>query len=455
MNEMIALLRYIAVACVGLLALLLVIRFVRTAFTKKSIKTVWSSKADGIILGLTKLGRYVVSPSSDEGHSFIVGGSGSGKTSAVLIPTLRRWNGTFLAFDISGDICNNVECDNKLVYAPCNTETVPYNIFSLIDGMKDTDDQNEALSQLAFLLMPELVNANANAKYFQDNGRNILTASLIAFYHSGLDFCEICETIVANNYKRLFSMIDATGNETAKMLIGNFEGNSEQNTAGCKQSCDMAILFFATNEKVKSAIRRPAEGEVAFTPSSIEKYKVFVCIPDAKLSVYAPLMSIIVSQCLTYFSDRPKAAKRNILFALDEFASFGKLEIVGALRKLRKKHIRIMILTQSLSDLIEKYGVDGFKTMLANFQYVLILNVTEKESQEYLAQMIGQKPTTRESTTSSGGLFSVPTSKTQSTEKDYIIQPSELARLGDNLILLYPDGVKKLRKAYYFRDKKK
>ena len=40
-----------------------------------------------------------------------------------------------------------------------------------------------------------------------------------------------------------------------------------------------------------------------------------------------------------------------ILFCLDEFASFGKLQITEALRKLRKRHIRIMVLTQSLADL--------------------------------------------------------------------------------------------------------
>lgn len=103
MNEMIDLLRCIAVVCVGLLALVLVIHFSKTILKKKSIKTILrSSKADGIVLGLTKLGRHVISPSNDEGHSFVVGGSGSGKTSAVLIPTLRRWNGTFWLSILAG-----------------------------------------------------------------------------------------------------------------------------------------------------------------------------------------------------------------------------------------------------------------------------------------------------------------------------------------------------------------
>ena len=57
-----------------------------------------------------------------------------------------------------------------------------------------------------------------------------------------------------------------------------------------------------------------------------------------------------------------------ILFCLDEFASFGKLQITEALRKLRKRHIRIMVLTQSLADLDMIYGKDERKGMLGNFK---------------------------------------------------------------------------------------
>ena len=81
-----------------------------------------------------------------------------------------------------------------------------------------------------------------------------------------------------------------------------------------------------------------------------------------------------------------------ILFCLDEFASFGKLQITESLRKLRKRHIRIMVLTQSLADLDMIYGKDERKAMLGNFKFTILLGCKDTETQEYFSKMIGDKP---------------------------------------------------------------
>ena len=82
----------------------------------------------GIIFGKQKQ-AYIFSPTNNEGHILIIGGSGSGKTSAILIPTPQHWTGTSLTIDISGDICKNVHMDNKLIYEPINPDTFPYDVF--------------------------------------------------------------------------------------------------------------------------------------------------------------------------------------------------------------------------------------------------------------------------------------------------------------------------------------
>lgn len=415
----------------------------------RSLKT--SKGPSGVVFGKEKNGTTVYSPAADEGHIAVFGGSGSGKTSAILIPTLRCWPGTSLTIDISGDISSNVDCPNKLIYEPGNPFSVPYDIFAAIDGMDDEDDQNEALAKIAYLLLPEIPDASANAKYYQDGGRNILTASLIAFYHSGKDFIEICKIISSNTPEQLFKAISEQGSEIANYYIGNFQGVHPQNVSGCKQTCETAVNFFATTKKLWNSIRRPKPGETAFTPAAAEKHNVFVLIPDVKTDVYGPLMGIIASQTLAYLSARPTVEQQNVLLCLDEFASLGKLDIIGALRKLRKKRVRIMILTQNLTDLEDVYGRGAHRSMLSNFAFTAILGVNETETQEYLAKLIGQEEKERISTTSGAGLLGRPSSVTRTREKDFIIQPSELAHLGDELILLSPDGYSRFKKAYYFR----
>ena len=79
---------------------------------KSQLKRTSKSKAKGIIFGKQGL-SLVYSPTQQEGHVAVFGGSGLGKTSALLIPTLRSWSGTSFTIDISGDICKMLICSEK------------------------------------------------------------------------------------------------------------------------------------------------------------------------------------------------------------------------------------------------------------------------------------------------------------------------------------------------------
>lgn len=416
-----------------------------------SIKIGKRETASGIIFGFKEgSNRVVYSPCSEEGHIAVFGGTGLGKTSALLIPTLKKWSGTSFTIDISGDICKNVEIPNKLTYEPDNPDTMPFDIFGAIDQITGEDNKNEALENLAFLMMPDDENMTETAKFFNREGRKILTAALIAFYHAGLDFIEIAEKVVSSGWKDLFNDIDETKYSKAIQYINSFQGTSEQNTAGCKQTCDGVLKLFATNERIKKTIRRPRGDEVCFMPKILERYSVFIIIEDAKLDLYAPLLYLITAQSLEYFSTRSNHATNMILFCLDEFASFGRMEITAALRKLRKKHIRIMMLTQSIPDIDLIYGRAERSAMMNNYRFKVLLCADDPDTQEYFAKMIGFKETTKNSVSTSA------TNKTytESEGKEWVIEPADLAKLDakdKSLILLYNGEHMRLRKNYYFK----
>lgn len=443
---------------ITIIALIATIILLTLTYIKTNIKssknvlkcTFKKNHANGIIFGKQGL-KYIYSPTTSEGHIFVGGGSGTGKTSALLIPSLRNWTGHAFVFDISGDISKNIDTASKIIYEPLSPQTIPFNIFAPIDYMNNDFDRIEALAQLAWLIMPELKHSSANADYFQNGGRAILTASLIWGYHTGLDFVDICDIITDNSYASLFSKIDNSKDNSAIRYINQFQGNSDTNIAGCKQNADRAISLFATNQKVKQSIRRPKLNELSFSCYSIEDYSVYILIPDAKLELLSPLLHIITAQQLNYLADRSSEKTLPILLALDEFVSLGKLDINPALRKLRKKHIRIMVLTQSMADIDELYTRESRMSMMNNFSFKVILSAGDTDSQKYYSDLIGQEDKTHISTTS-GSLFnSRELTKTKSIEKGYIIEPSELASLGDELILLYPGGVKRLHKNFYFK----
>ncbi|WP_363140318.1 type IV secretory system conjugative DNA transfer family protein [uncultured Holdemanella sp.] len=296
-------------------------------------------------------------------------------------------------------------------------------------------------------MMPDNDDFSDASQFYNTEGRKILTASLIAFYFAGYDFIDTCKMVFQSSWKDLFSRIDETKNQDAIQYINSFEGASEQNTSGCKQACDAVIKLFATNETIQKSIGRPVDGSEGFDPSKLETKNVFVVIDDSKLKLYAPLLHLITAQCLEFFSERSNESKTNILFCLDEFVSLGKLEITDALRKLRKKHVRIMILTQSMADIDLLYGKSERMAMMNNFSFKVILEASDTETQDYFAKLIGYKPTKKKSVSTSN----VNTTKTLADDKEWIIEPAKLARLGDSLILLYREGYKLLKKNFYFK----
>lgn len=461
MPEWITKIDRIAPFCIGAVIVFMVLVLLYEQYRKRQmaeIKYGTAASAHGIIFG-KKGGRLAYSPEDAEGHVGVFSASGTGKTSAVGIPTLRSWRGTSFVIDISGDILKNCpQMSGKLVFEPDSSTTAPYNIFSVIDNLTDMADKYEALEQLAFLLMPEPPQMTENARFFLTNGRKILTSALIAFYSQGEDFISICEKIVGSGWDDLFRAIDATGNQQAQMYINSFEGASEQNTAGCKQSCDDAIKLFATNGHIKRSIRRPVSAETAVEPRKIEENNIFVVVTEDKLSLYAPLLNIISSQIMQYIGTRQITSNSStILLFLDEFGSL-RIDaelVLDAVRRFRKRKCRLMLLTQNIVDLELIYGKAATRAILSNLRYKELLGgLGEPESQKYFSELIGYTITQRKSTTSSSN----SSSHTKAESRELRIEPSDLDRQGKNVALLlasdFDHGYIKLKKNFYFKNKR-
>lgn len=424
------------------LAFLLLLIYIRgqgnhfpNPFNRKNIVYQPAVQTHGVLLG-KRFNLLAYSPEQDEGHILVLGPSGTGKTSALLIPTLRSWQGTALVVDISGDISANVQTENKIIFDPTSKDCIPYNVFASIDAIGDETERLERLEQLAYLLMPDKANDSEAGVFFCKNGRKMITAALICYYGMGWDFIRICEHFLSNDWRSLLNDIASQQNQTANMYISSFAGASEQNTAGCKQAADDALKLFATNEKIKNALRKTASYEQSISPATLETNSIYIYIPDEKLKIYGDLLRIITAQSMEYFSARPKGNKQMILFCLDEFASFGKLQITESLRKLRKRHIRIMVLTQSLADLDMIYGKDERKAMLGNFKFTILLGCKDTETQEYFSKMIGDKPSFGDD---------------ENKNNRPIIRPAELAHLEQDLFVICDDGAVRLRKNFYFK----
>ncbi len=431
-------------------------------FREVNTKKVKKEDAQGISFGKSKdgiisEGKVTQSSREDEGHILAVGGSGLGKTSALLIPTLRNWvknsGATFLCWDISGDINTKIRSDHAKVikYRIGERGIIGYSPFGCVDRAPTDRQKVKLLIQLAQILMPKRNDASEAGDYYRKEGLKILKASLIAFYFEGLDFVEICEKVHDLDWHSLLNEIDATGNKEAIRFINGFADPDlpQQYTSSAKQNCEDAIELFATDDGIKDIVHRFSKDAPAWDPAYMESYNIFVIIDDADLEEYEQLNCLIANQCLDFIKKRPLDHTSNILFCMDEAASLGHIDILPPLRKFRKRHCRIFMLTQSISDIDLTWGEQQRKAMMTNFRYKVILECSEPDEQEYWSNLAGKSwqwyqnniTQNADGTKTYGEILT----------KENNIEPYTLANLGKNLVLISPDGAQILEKGYYFR----
>ena len=192
-------------------------------FVRRNIAYHPKEKAQGVLLG-KKMGLLAYSPEQDEGHILVMGPSGTGKTSALLIPTLRSWQGTALVVDISGDISANVQTENKIIFDPTAADCIPYDVFASIDAAPDDTERQERLEQLAYLLLPDKANDSEAGVFFTKNGRKMITAALICYYCMGWGFIEICEFFLGHDWRSLLNDIAKQENAAANAYVCRADG---------------------------------------------------------------------------------------------------------------------------------------------------------------------------------------------------------------------------------------
>lgn len=421
---------------------------VRQTLKGSGLKT--GKAPDGFTFG-RKGGEKVYLPCNAEGHIAVFGGSGEGKTSALLIPSLRAWSGSSFCIDISGDISKNVPCENKIILSPDDPEhSAIYNVFDEIDRAEDPDERRALLEQLTFSILPLAPKATSAERYFTETARKILLASFVAFYDRGLDFCEIMRVVFVNSPKGLFQLISAQENQRATGYIQTLAQENEKNIAGAKSTLDENIKLFADYSKMERILRRPASAaEPYLAPSDLESSHIFLVVPDKKQEFYGLFCNIVVAQMLDYIGQRPydRSRDKRILLALDEFASLRHLEILSPMRKFRKNGANICILTQSLSDIDLVYSKDERKVILDNCAYTVVLSGNDPETRTYFSDLVGQADHDKVSTTTGGRASSTSTS----SQEGYAIHPNTWKSLGEQLVVIHRGGYVKLKKNYYFK----
>lgn len=401
--------------------------------------------------------QYVCWDMNKDAHILIIGGSGSGKSSCLVLPfLLTNPNSTVFAIDIKGELVvkGRMKNDPRIcVFSPHDHSGFGFDVFYGINRDSSPQEILQTMQTIAFSLIP----LGDKDKFWNISARNMFIGLLIYYFNTGRNSLISCIDAIlgspvrdqleeiannaepgSNEYKYLNQFIgDGMADETLLSVYMNMS-----NPLSCFSDTNLRWAFAEAPRKVN--------------PLVLEQRKsIFLSIPEHKLSAWSGPLAMIVNLTLDELSKRPENSHR-IVFLLDELgriiSSGGALDgLVDASMTLRSRKVSLCLVVQQIESLSAGFAESKVTTLVGNCNIKVVLDASSSKTQKTVCTDWVPKYIQRKQSKSSGKNRS---SSYNYEEKDCLV-PSDLMSLTKNgeAVIITPLGYMMLHKCPYFKDK--
>lgn len=229
----------------------------------------------GIVLGKYK-GKYVCRDINADGHVFLIGGSGSGKSSCYVIPSLLvNSTARIFAVDIKGELSyKSARCadEHVLIFNPQDRSKYGYNPFFNLDEKSSSQKILEVMQTIVYSLIP--MPAGLKDPFWKNSARNLFLGLLIYYYKCGVaDFVSIIDADYLktmsklHNYSFNNSLLIAMQKPNATMVAGytswkvNFHRNVMKGEKGIRILAPSPYKISKDVEKIDPKTKQPMIGK--------------------------------------------------------------------------------------------------------------------------------------------------------------------------------------------------
>ena len=428
----------------------------------------------GIVFGKdTRTDKYVCQNTDKRGiaHELIIGGSGSGKSSSLIIPTLLvNQEKTVVAIDIKGELARKTvdiqkagENGRICILNPNDRSMYGYDPLYELNSIEEPTTQQivSVWQQIAVCL----INKSPSEKdpYWSDSARNLCTGLGIYYYKEGChEFIDVIDRILGSpiteqvaevlekakpnspEYRYIVQYGDLT-DDKGKVTLGTIFSN-----LGNK------LTLFSNDSDLRYWLKTNPQ---RCTPYSVfkDRKSIYITLKEEKLEVYSGLLKLIIDQLLKEAERQPDISGGNgesVLFVIDELPRIlqsGKLNsLLSGTKTLRSKGVILVMVTQSYSALQQAYSRQEVDDLINNCEYVACLSAKDPATAKMISAWCG-KYLERSISRQDGKNRSSNTSFSEQS----ILTESDLLKLQESgeLILISPHGWNRIQKVPYFTDK--
>jgi len=436
--------------------------------TRREIRRAGLLGQHGIILG--RLGnRYLMLP-GQQGVE-LEAPPRSGKGVGVVIPNLLNWPGSVIVSDIKGENWTRTAGyrarNGQAVYLfdPLSEseESARWNPLAYVSEIpyRCIDD----LQRIATMLYPDPQGADP---FWTSSARSLFLGIALYLFEtedSTRTIGEILRQGMASDaegfqkhWKRVIDSCERAGYPLSQEAIQTLYDviDLAPVTASSIRKTFTSRLDLWLNPMIDAAT---SVNDFDFGELRKRRISIYVRINPDNIARLQPLLNLFFQQAIGLQTrelpeDNP-ALKHQLLLVLDEFPALGRIPVIAnSTAFLPGYNVRALIIVQSNSQLVEKYGQEGAKSIRKMLAARIVFPPKEFEDAEAISRELGTTTVKQKSISRPTWGMRSP-SVTVSEQPRRLLLPQEVKELGRDRMILFLEGLRPVlaRRITYYRDR--
>lgn len=338
--------------------------------------------------GITLDGKRSISKKLSLEHVLISGGSGSGKTSGIIIPSILNCDDSFVATDVDSQLFH-------LTSGYLKKQGFKVVVLNLLDIARSGFynpiaycKTNSDLKKLSELLIANAYGGSNGDKFWSYGGQSVIYIALRILkklepqHHTLYELRRIIQR---------FSQLEGLIAQHASADVwGDYLGFSsqEEKIKSGHISSALQALDKLSDESVSFLT---SKNTINFSDLYSQKTALFIIVPETKLSFYSFLLSIFYTQLFDFMMEQK--SRKMIKVFLDEF---GNLNFAGnsfstLATTLRRYLVSLVVVIQDLSMVYNVYGQhQGNAIVNGSMASKIYLNGMSLDTAQTISRSIGK-----------------------------------------------------------------
>ena len=335
---------------------------------------------------------------SDATHGAVFAGSGGYKTTAVTIPTLAHWTGSAVVLDPSGQVGPMTAAMREAMGHKVAMIGSGLDGFNVLDWIDPADPLAETHVQAVIerVAGETPVGKGSENTIFKVRGKELLTcllADLLWDNTIGRDMKTLREfrrrvRTPEKKMKGLLTDIQAGSKSSlARDLAGSLVDVFSETFSGIysNANADTQWLSIAAYADMLSS------GTVHSADLASGKLTVFVQIPMDAMRATPEVARVIIGSLLRSVYRAEGKISGRVLFLLDEVNFLGRLKVLEDARDAGRKYgITLVLMWQSLGQLIDTWGQGGKRSWFNSCSWRMFAVVDDTETAEEVSKTAGR-----------------------------------------------------------------